>query len=190
MPVTKVQEEALLDQLGDVFRRYGYEGASLSRLSEATGLQRASLYHRFPGGKEEMARAVLNRTVGWVVEKILQPLGGPGTPRERLVAMAQRLDELYDGGCSSCLLDVFSLGGRGHAFENEVDGSLQRWIETLAAVAREAGVGPDEARRRAEDVLIRIQGSLVVSRGLRDTSPFQRTMEDLHRTLLPELDDA
>ena len=49
MPITKVNEDELLDRLTDVFRTYGYEGASLSKISEATGLQRASLYHRFPG---------------------------------------------------------------------------------------------------------------------------------------------
>ena len=50
MPTTKVTDNQLLDKLTEVFRLYGYEGASLSRISKVTGLQRASLYHRFPGG--------------------------------------------------------------------------------------------------------------------------------------------
>ena len=60
MASPKVHDEKLIERLTSVFRIYGYEGASLSRIAEATGLQRASLYHRFPGGKEEMAEAVLN----------------------------------------------------------------------------------------------------------------------------------
>ncbi len=59
MPPSKVNENQLLDRLTGVFRLHGYEGASLSRIAKATGLQRASLYFRFPGGKEEMAEAVL-----------------------------------------------------------------------------------------------------------------------------------
>jgi len=58
MPSTKVNEEELLDRLTSVFRTHGFEGASLSLISKATGLQRASLYHRFPGGKEEMAKGL------------------------------------------------------------------------------------------------------------------------------------
>jgi len=54
--MAKITDAQLTDALTDVFRTYGYEGATLSRISEATGLQRASLYHRFPGGKEAMAR--------------------------------------------------------------------------------------------------------------------------------------
>ena len=48
-----------------VFRQHGYEGATLSKISEATGLGRASLYHHFPGGKQEMARAVLESVAAW-----------------------------------------------------------------------------------------------------------------------------
>jgi hypothetical protein len=45
---------------------FGYrEGASLSLISEATGLGKGCLYHFFPGGKEEMADAVLSEIDGW-----------------------------------------------------------------------------------------------------------------------------
>ena len=54
------REEAIA-QLSKVFRQYGYEGATLARLSAATGLRKASLYHHFPKGKEKMAAAVLNQ---------------------------------------------------------------------------------------------------------------------------------
>ena len=53
-------KEEVVARLMKVFRREGYEGASLSRLSEATGLGRSSLYHHFPRGKEDMAAAVLD----------------------------------------------------------------------------------------------------------------------------------
>lgn len=45
--------------LAEVFREHGFEGASLSLLSKATGLGKGSLYNFFPGGKEEMMEAVL-----------------------------------------------------------------------------------------------------------------------------------
>ena len=83
MPITKVNEDELLDRLTCVFRTHGFEGASLSLISKATGLQRASLYHRFPGGKEEMANAVLERAWTWLNKKALFPLTGSGTPQER-----------------------------------------------------------------------------------------------------------
>jgi AcrR family transcriptional regulator len=45
-----------------LFRQFGYDGVTLSKISQATGLGKASLYHYFPGGKAEMAE-VAGRSV-------------------------------------------------------------------------------------------------------------------------------
>ena len=84
MPAKKITEDFLMDRLTEVFRLHGYEGASLSLIAEATGLKRASLYHRFPGGKEAMAEAVLQRADEIFVSHILAPLTGPGEPSARI----------------------------------------------------------------------------------------------------------
>ena len=47
-----MSKEQIIPQLIPIFRHYGYEGATVSRLSEATELKKASLYHHFQGGKE------------------------------------------------------------------------------------------------------------------------------------------
>jgi len=62
----KVLTTEILVGLATVFRSRGYEGASLKELAEATGLKKASLYYRFPNGKQEMAEAVLNHIDDWV----------------------------------------------------------------------------------------------------------------------------
>lgn len=38
-------------RLVKTFRQSGYEGTTLSQISQATGLGKASLYHHFPNGK-------------------------------------------------------------------------------------------------------------------------------------------
>src|SRR3954469_22668198 len=59
MAKTVAERAAVLPVLGEVFREHGFEGASLSLIGERTGLGKGSLYLFFPGGKEEMATAVL-----------------------------------------------------------------------------------------------------------------------------------
>ena len=51
----KTLDEDVLAGLTEVFQSKGYEAASLQDLARATGLKKASLYHRFPGGKKQMA---------------------------------------------------------------------------------------------------------------------------------------
>jgi len=66
--------ERLILTIGRVFRRYGYEGASLSILSRETGLGRSSLHRFFPGGKEDMAMAVLDLTGRFVRDDLMRQL--------------------------------------------------------------------------------------------------------------------
>jgi len=184
MAITKVNDEELLDRLTDVFRIYGYEGASLSRISEATGLQRASLYHRFPGGKEDMAKAVLERAGEWLGHGVLAPLSGPGKPAERIRKMAQELHTFYSGGKNCCLLDSLSFGFEENEIKQYVRDGMGAWVEALAKVAREAGVPAQKARQQAQDAISRIQGSLVMARILKDYGPFERTLSELPTALL------
>src|SRR5690242_957274 len=103
-----VDEEELLSRLASVFRDLGYEGASLSDLSEAAGLQKASLYHRFPGGKQQMAEEVLSSALSWFSEHVLAPLKAEGSAETRVAMVARQLDAFYAGGRKACLLNMLS----------------------------------------------------------------------------------
>jgi AcrR family transcriptional regulator len=173
-----------VQKLVKVFRQHGYEGATLIRISEATGLGKASLYHHFPGGKQEMAEAVLafvGKTFG---ETILAPLRSKGKPADRIRQMSDRLDQFYNCGREACLIALFSVGEPDDLFHQHVNQALTAWIESLTSVIAEAGVPRKEARQRAEDAVAQVQGALVLTRGLDSTQPFERVLQNLPTQLL------
>lgn len=171
-------------RLINVFRSYGYEGATLSRISQATGLGRASLYHHFPSGKKEMVQAVLDYVEELFEATVFEPLRSPGEPRSRLQSMSQSLNQFYNCGRDACLLSVFSLGESNDLFGDRVHRALKAWIDGLVQVLTDAGLPPEMARQRAEDAVIEIQGALILSRGLGSTEPFERTLQQLPEKLL------
>jgi AcrR family transcriptional regulator len=173
----KLDDDLLLDRLLAVFRRHGFEGASLSLISEATGLRRASLYYRFPEGKVAMARAVLEAVGRRFGEHVLEPLGEPGAPADRLRETARRLAEFYQDGTASCLLETLSLGKGDPQVQLLIAGSFRRWASAFAAVGQEAGLAEETALRRAEDAVARIEGALVMARATGDRQPFHRALE-------------
>lgn len=180
-----VADQQLLSRLTEVFRRYGYEGASLSALSSATGLARASLYHRFPRGKSEMAEYVMRGTQAWLREQALAPLRDTSLrPAERVRAMARQLDAFYGSGTKSCVLDALSIGEAGAPLRRLVRGALDLWSRDLAATVRAAGFTEREAAARAERALTLLQGALVVARVRSDPAPFQRVIDELPEVLL------
>src|SRR5262252_8758293 len=109
MRPAKISKNKLYGALSDVFRRKGYDGASYADLMKATGLVKASLYHRFPGGKEEMVDAILSDVDREFAEYVVKPAFEAGAPIVRARKMARRLREFYKSGQLWCLLDTLTL---------------------------------------------------------------------------------
>ncbi len=183
-----IENDALIDLLSATFRDVGYEAASLALLSQATGLKKASLYHRFPGGKEQMGLEVLQEAGRWLTEHVLGPLAGEGTPRERITAMTRELDSFYRGGKQACLLNLLSSPiGEASPFKASIRQMFEAFVEALTKVVAEGGCSAAEARDRAEHGVALIQGSLVLSRGLGSTGPFRKALDALPGELLADM---
>ena len=177
MRVRRIADDRLLELAADVFRSHGYEGTSLRLLAEATGLERASLYHRFPGGKEEIARAVVRLACEWFEKDVFQALRKPGKPAERVEAVAWSLRHFYQRGTMWCVLDSMTLGDAPEEIRGEIRRTYEAWIDAFEDISREAGM--DDARGRAIEALIGIEGSLVLARVSGDVWAFLRILERL-----------
>jgi AcrR family transcriptional regulator len=184
MPATVIPRDEAVSRILAVFRQYGYDGASLSRLSEATGLGRSSLYHHFPNGKIDMARAAIASVRTWLAENVLSTLEGDTPPEIRLKRFATQMVEFYSHGEKSCLTDLFTMGEAGEMFQEGFSKSVSTLIHAITGAVQDAGIPKAEAARRAEDAVIAIQGSLVVSRALGNTTPFLRVMKEMPDKLL------
>jgi TetR/AcrR family transcriptional repressor of lmrAB and yxaGH operons len=184
MAASRIEQEQLFLKISEVFRRYGYEGTSIRLLSEATGLERASLYHRFPGGKEEMAAAIVAGAGEWFEQNVFAPLRAPGPASDRLRQAARNLRRFYRGGTLWCVLDSMTLGGAPETVRRGVRKAYTAWLDAFMAVASEDGVPAAVARSRAGQALIDIEGSLVIARVLGSSKPFLRVLENLPNQLL------
>ncbi len=184
MPAPLIGKEEVLERLAAAFRRHGYDGASISRLSAATGLGKASLYHYFPGGKSDMAGAVLAHLGERFDRLILAPLRATAPPAERLNRMILGLSEFYGQGHDPCVVDLFAIGTPLEALGPDLAGAIEGWTATLAVVLEDAGIPPERTVARAEDAVIAVEGALVVSRARGTPEPFQRTLAELPGRLL------
>ena len=177
-------KEKIVARIAEVFRKHGYDGATLSRLIKATGLRHASLYHYFPDGKEGMARAALDDVGRWFKAHVLDILDRPGAPEARLKAAAEAIDAFYRGGRLPCLLAALALGQSREALKTELQGAVDGLVGAFARTLVDAGLPGDEAHRRAEDAVVRLQGALIVDRASAAKAAFRRfvdTLPDLAR---------
>lgn len=180
-----IPKDHIMEGIVSTFRTYGYEGASLSKLSTVTGLGRSSLYHYFPDGKVDMARAAFIHLTTQFESQVLNPLADTQlTPNERLDYCKQGLQRFYAEGYQPCLLNIFSMGQASEALRFPIREFTLKVKHSLAVFMIGIGLAESEAERRSEALLIELQGTLVLTRALNDSAVFQRFLDKLPTQLL------
>jgi AcrR family transcriptional regulator len=108
-------EDVALNQAMTVFWRQGYEGTSLSDLTDAMGINRPSLYAAF-GNKEELFRRALERYVKSPSSRVAAALALP-TARETVAELLRAYADApsVPGRPLGCLLLTGGLGGGAEA---------------------------------------------------------------------------
>lgn len=188
MPAPLLSREELLYRLYETFSRYGYEGASMTRIAAYTGLGKASLYHHFPRGKEEMAAAVLDHVRAWYEDAVFRVLEDVTPPRQRLATMLDAFGRHYDGGNVACLPALLSLTEERDMFGEAIRELFTRWIACLTHALCDAGLGSEIAHRRAQEGAARIQGALMLVRAMVDARIFTQMAAELPEQLLAGAD--
>lgn len=183
---TDMPRDAIVGRLTELFRASGFQGVSLSDIARETGLGRSSLYHHFPGGKAEMAAAVLDGVADWAADNIIAPLES-GRPRaERIDGMLHGVEEAYSGGGRACVVASLLVGCDESGLAGSVRGFVAGWRDALTRALVETGTPAEPAARLATDALARIQGALILSRALGDRAPFRQALRLVRQDLVAQ----
>lgn len=191
-----MKKQTLLPTLLKLFRQFGYEGLTLSKLSQETGLGKASLYHHFPGGKAEMAEAALLSVNQWLETNILQRLAETSSkkgensrlPKDLFEEMCEETELFFNQGQNACLWAVLiAEQSSNELFHSQICWAFSKWVEAISTVLIAAGLDKKQAKQRGEDAMIAIQGALILSHGLDDISPFQRVIQQLPQQLCRDI---
>lgn len=170
------ERDDLLPVLAEVFRSCGFEGATLSRIGAATGLGKGSLYHFFPGGKEEMLTAVLAEIDLWFERNIFEPLRHADRSGACVEKMFEAVTAYFQSGRRVCLVGALALGETRDRFADPLKRYFRRWVEDLAHALRRSGHSRARAAYLAEEIVFGIQGAIVLSRALDDDAVFRRAI--------------
>lgn len=185
MPAALITRDDAIARIAEVFRQQGFEGASLSAITAASGLGKGSLYNHFPGGKDEMAAAVLAHVDGWFEAEVYRPLREATDARAAVTAMFRAVDDYFRSGRRICLVGAFALDATRDRFAASVQDYFARWIAALAGCLKRGGA--KQPRALAEAAVAGIQGALVLSRALDEPAAFTRQLRDLQERLISAL---
>lgn len=183
---TAQSRDQIIATLLGLFRNNGFDGVSINDISAATGLGRSSLYHYFPGGKDDMAAAVVDFAHSWIDTHVLEPLRADLPFAARIEAMLAGTDKLYEGGGKPCLIASMLVGHREDSLGRSLAPILENWVIALTKALAETGMPDTLARQRAISAIVRVQGALVLARALDDNALFVGALQDVKAMLLDE----
>lgn len=174
----KVLNHEVFTALTKVFRAKGFEGASLNEIARQTGLKKASLYHRFPDGKKQMAETVFDHIDEWVENNIFKAISDNDlSPKQRLNLGLEKIRILYNGGNEACIFRTMSMQVGIELFGNRIQNGMNQWISHFKDLALAFGHNKAKSQMIALNNLIDIQGSLIVAEGLQDVDVFEKTLK-------------
>ena len=170
-------KERILDTTAELFRRYGYTGTGMKQVVAAANAPFGSLYHHFPGGKEQLGGEVIRRSGRMYFELFEIIYDGASDPasgvEDFFAGAAEVLRETdYADACpiATVALEVASTSEPLRLATAEV---FEGWISGAAMRFAAAGVPEDEARELAIFVISALEGAFVLSRALRSTEPVE-----------------
>lgn len=176
--------DRILFATAELFRRQGYNGTGLKQVVAEADAPFGSLYHHFPGGKADMGAQVLDRLEAILEAALFEPLRSDRSPVAKLGAMLDAIASFYEDGRLACLLERLAASVDRRSFRRPLARAFEKWIGAVEELASAAGLPPALARARAEDLVVRVEGALVVAAGSGDTKVFTRTLAALRSSLL------
>ena len=81
-------KDQILDGFAEQLLEVGYRGISLQAITDDAGIKRPSMYHHFPGGKEEIYTEVARRMIDADAALVDAALSENETLEDRLIALA------------------------------------------------------------------------------------------------------
>ncbi|QNG20327.1 TetR/AcrR family transcriptional regulator [Rhodococcus triatomae] len=174
-----------------LFRRAGYTGTGLKQVAVESGAPFGSIYHFFPGGKQELGEEVI-RTSGSAYQDLVLGIlrSTDGLPESIEVAFRSAGRTLAASGfADACPIATVAMevASTNEPLREAAAEVFDGWLTACAAYIREYGIDDAGARHLALTLVTGLEGAFVLARTLRSTEPLDAagaTAAGLARTLL------
>lgn len=158
---------ALIETAATLFRRQGYAATGLNQILDDAGVKAGSLYHHFPGGKQELAAAVVE-FAGGEIQAVLRAALAQDVP---VTTVVDRWVDLLAAGLAAdgrdgCPVEPIATESV-HASElvrRAAAGAFDSWCEAISERLGADGWDQQRAAETALAIISVIEGALVLSR--------------------------
>src|SRR3954453_9325389 len=163
----------ILDATAALFMRHGYTGTGLKQIVADANAPFGSLYHHFPGGKQELGVAVIHRAgamYGELVMSVFDAAPDVVTGIRDCFSGAGAVLEATDYA-DACPIETVALevASSNEPLRLATAEVFESWINAATSRFATAGLGPERARDVAIFTITALEGAFVLARAARST---------------------
>lgn len=169
-----------------LFRAQGFAATGLNQIVADSGAPKGSLYHYFPGGKEELGATAVE-VAGVAVADALRSIAAESVSfadflSRYLYMVAGWLEESdFSAGCPIATVLLENAPG-SESITAAGQAALDDWTDIIADVLRRDAV--EDAARQARGVLAAVEGGMLMARVQRSTAVLLGLQSVLRRSIL------
>ena len=167
--------DRLVETSAELFRKQGYAATGVKRIVTDAQAPFGSLYHFFPGGKEQLGAEAIR--VSGALYELLIPAVFDTAPdlvtgvRNFFAGAAEHLRETdYADACPIATI-ALETSSSSETLRQACADVFERWIAAGAARHEDAGLTGEQARELTIGMLAALEGAFVLARALRSTEP-------------------
>jgi AcrR family transcriptional regulator len=167
--------DRLVETSAELFRRQGYSATGVKQIVTTAQAPFASLYHFFPGGKEELGAEAI-RASGALYELLIPAVFDPAPDlvtgvRSFFAGAAEHLEATdYADACPIATI-ALETSSSSEPLRQACAEVFERWITAGAALHEDEGLSDEQARELTVAMLAALEGAFVLARALRSTEP-------------------
>jgi AcrR family transcriptional regulator len=184
-------KDRIVSSSAELFKRQGYNATGVKQIVDEAKAPFGSLYHFFPGGKEQLGDEVI-RWSGGLYGELIDMFFKDATDmaravRDFFIAAGETLVETdYADACpiATVALEVASTNEPMREATADV---FESWIERTAGYFAGAGLSKKRARELAISTLASLEGAFILSRASRTTKPMKIAGDAAANALRAEL---
>ena len=150
----------------------GLQATSFSTVLAETQAPRGSIYHHFPGGKEELVTAAIEATLQHALNLIDQDMGAPAVQVTQSFLAAWRALLTYAHFDAGCALVAVTVAAESDVLRQRAAEAFRAWRDKLARALEAGGLSEAHAWSTATLLLAASEGAVVICRAEQDIRPF------------------
>jgi TetR/AcrR family transcriptional repressor of lmrAB and yxaGH operons len=165
-------KQTMIERTAVLLAKKGLQGASFSEILEASGAPRGSLYHHFPGGKDELVLAALEHAGAQALALLDRLSGKPAREVAETFLSLWRTVLARSEFSAGCAVVAVTVAAESEALRGRAADILKSWREKLATLFADGGMPRKKARAVAASLVAACEGAVILARAERSFEPF------------------